>query len=150
HVAVEVEVALRGAPERAVREALDEIAPVEVAHRVLAVLVGRGDRAEPRLVVAQGELVRAAVGLLDLPEHVLRRAVVLEALDLLEHGADELVHALGIRAEAYADGVRPGEAVGARAHADAVDARSEEHTSELQSRENLVCRLLLEKKKAAF
>src|SRR5690606_16145721 len=28
-------------------------------------------------------------------------------------------------------------------------ARSEEHTSELQSRENLVCRLLLEKKKSA-
>src|SRR5690606_39821443 len=27
-----------------------------------------------------------------------------------------------------------------------VDGRSEEHTSELQSRENLVCRLLLEKK----
>src|SRR6266700_7295810 len=30
---------------------------------------------------------------------------------------------------------------------DAALARSEEHTSELQSRENLVCRLLLEKKK---
>src|SRR5690606_42069093 len=29
----------------------------------------------------------------------------------------------------------------------APDIRSEEHTSELQSRENLVCRLLLEKKK---
>src|SRR5690606_40145831 len=29
----------------------------------------------------------------------------------------------------------------------AAKARSEEHTSELQSRENLVCRLLLEKKK---
>src|SRR5438093_7699783 len=29
----------------------------------------------------------------------------------------------------------------------AVDARSEEHTSELQSLTNLVCRLLLEKKK---
>src|SRR5690606_41267315 len=28
--------------------------------------------------------------------------------------------------------------------------RSEEHTSELQSRENLVCRLLLEKKKIKF
>src|SRR5690606_40090102 len=28
--------------------------------------------------------------------------------------------------------------------------RSEEHTSELQSRENLVCRLLLEKKKSAI
>src|SRR5690606_5501975 len=31
-------------------------------------------------------------------------------------------------------------------HSDAI-RRSEEHTSELQSRENLVCRLLLEKKK---
>src|SRR5205085_11313003 len=31
--------------------------------------------------------------------------------------------------------------------ADAVTARSEEHTSELQSQSNLVCRLLLEKKK---
>src|SRR5690606_40892637 len=31
--------------------------------------------------------------------------------------------------------------------AQAVVPRSEEHTSELQSRENLVCRLLLEKKK---
>src|SRR5690606_6532621 len=29
-------------------------------------------------------------------------------------------------------------------------ARSEEHTSELQSRENLVCRLLLEKKKTRY
>src|SRR5690606_40736637 len=32
-------------------------------------------------------------------------------------------------------------------HRAAADLRSEEHTSELQSRENLVCRLLLEKKK---
>src|SRR5215475_7194828 len=32
-------------------------------------------------------------------------------------------------------------------HCPAVMSRSEEHTSELQSRENLVCRLLLEKKK---
>src|SRR5690606_39993592 len=31
--------------------------------------------------------------------------------------------------------------------AERVEKRSEEHTSELQSRENLVCRLLLEKKK---
>src|SRR2546427_7651710 len=30
---------------------------------------------------------------------------------------------------------------------DRVDSRSEEHTSELQSQSNLVCRLLLEKKK---
>src|SRR3712207_7420801 len=32
----------------------------------------------------------------------------------------------------------------------AFDPRSEEHTSELQSRQYLVCRLLLEKKKQAF
>src|SRR2546428_1290012 len=38
------------------------------------------------------------------------------------------------------DGVRLGTLVGAA-------ARSEEHTSELQSRSDLVCRLLLEKKK---
>src|SRR5690606_39525077 len=35
----------------------------------------------------------------------------------------------------------------AQHQADARGERSEEHTSELQSRENLVCRLLLEKKK---
>src|SRR5690606_40052259 len=34
-------------------------------------------------------------------------------------------------------------------HAEQEYARSEEHTSELQSRENLVCRLLLEKKKTS-
>src|SRR5690606_41393222 len=33
-----------------------------------------------------------------------------------------------------------------RAEASSFSLRSEEHTSELQSRENLVCRLLLEKK----
>src|SRR5690606_41819426 len=43
-----------------------------------------------------------------------------------------------------------GPAVYARSHSggfslDGLGARSEEHTSELQSRENLVCRLLLEK-----
>src|SRR5688572_30989353 len=32
-------------------------------------------------------------------------------------------------------------------HDDSTHARSEEHTSELQSQSNLVCRLLLEKKK---
>src|SRR5256886_12692114 len=36
------------------------------------------------------------------------------------------------------------------AGADAVPERSEEHTSELQSQSNLVCRLLLEKKKNTF
>src|SRR5207302_6971415 len=37
----------------------------------------------------------------------------------------------------------------ARRHQQVVRAKSEEHTSELQSRENLVCRLLLAKKKTS-
>src|SRR5690606_41892740 len=37
--------------------------------------------------------------------------------------------------------------LGGLRHVAAEEARSEEHTSELQSRENLVCRLLLETKK---
>src|SRR5690606_39949975 len=43
-------------------------------------------------------------------------------------------------------GLAVGLAVDARLAEDDHPARSEEHTSELQSRENLVCRLLLEKK----
>src|SRR5690606_39529384 len=43
-------------------------------------------------------------------------------------------------------GLRPGEKLYEELLND-LENRSEEHTSELQSRENLVCRLLLEKKK---
>src|SRR5690606_41886032 len=46
-------------------------------------------------------------------------------------------HGAGRHADAGAHGRRSGSR----------QSRSEEHTSELQSRENLVCRLLLEKKK---
>src|SRR3712207_9207020 len=42
---------------------------------------------------------------------------------------------------------RPARARPARRRADLLRRRSEEHTSELQSRQYLVCRLLLEKKK---
>src|SRR5690606_39914015 len=42
-----------------------------------------------------------------------------------------------------------GPTVGATTQRPVLPQRSEEHTSELQSRENLVCRLLLEKKKTA-
>src|SRR5690606_39492252 len=48
--------------------------------------------------------------------------------------------------EIVAAGVR--EIVVFHSSVDAMVPRSEEHTSELQSRENLVCRLLLEKKKS--
>src|SRR2546430_12999235 len=43
--------------------------------------------------------------------------------------------------------VVPGALAHQRVAADAIMPRSEEHTSELQSQSNLVCRLLLEKKK---
>src|SRR5690606_40276678 len=58
---------------------------------------------------------------------------------------DALPISAGPRRRGRRDGIRhrhrPHRPVGA------VTMRSEEHTSELQSRENLVCRLLLEKKK---
>src|SRR5690606_42054108 len=46
----------------------------------------------------------------------------------------------------HADGAPRARAPRALRHRPARCVRSEEHTSELQSRENLVCRLLLEKK----
>src|SRR5690606_41842485 len=46
-----------------------------------------------------------------------------------------------------ADGLTGGENGGGDGVLPRFAVRSEEHTSELQSRENLVCRLLLEKKK---
>src|SRR5690606_39904514 len=49
----------------------------------------------------------------------------------------------GLRSNVGYDGVHPMREAWARTSA---VLRSEEHTSELQSRENLVCRLLLEKK----
>src|SRR5690606_39447636 len=58
-----------------------------------------------------------------------------------EHNAAALRRMLGGEKGAYRDTVI------LNAAAALVVGRSEEHTSELQSRENLVCRLLLEKKK---
>src|SRR5258708_30338641 len=54
------------------------------------------------------------------------------------------------RSQALADELRPerpAAANEAKRLAQALDGRSEEHTSELQSPDHLVCRLLLEKKK---
>src|SRR3712207_7645547 len=78
----------------------------------------RSDLAAERLVLLQ---LRA-----QLLDPLLGALVVApSALGLLQHAAQQ--------------------AAGQRAPRD--DARSEEHTSELQSRQYLVCRLLLEKKK---
>src|SRR5690606_39293761 len=61
-----------------------------------------------------------------------------------------IAHVLATRLRAAVRGAwRPGDAVvlAAAGSSDPAAARSEEHTSELQSRENPVCRLLLEKQK---
>src|SRR3712207_7375454 len=60
-----------------------------------------------------------------------------------EREHDERAHAADERLEEHA---RPLGALAGRVE-ERVVARSEEHTSELQSRQYLVCRLLLEKKK---
>src|SRR3712207_8801015 len=62
------------------------------------------------------------------------------AVQQLAAGADGAGAGLPVGAQPGLAGARPGRAGGAL-------LRSEEHTSELQSRQYLVCRLLLEKKK---
>src|SRR2546421_9073325 len=74
-----------------------------------------------------------------------RKAFVAKAIDHPVVNADQRVHlGLADRCEmrgeiALADQLRAG--------SNQIQRRSEEHTSELQSRSDLVCRLLLEKKK---
>src|SRR5207302_8399740 len=67
----------------------------------------------------------------------------------VEHvGQEETTRHAAVAGERCAGGDRERRAPGAGDDAAGARAlRSEEHTSELQSRENLVCRLLLEKKK---
>src|SRR3712207_8647604 len=61
-------------------------------------------------------------------------------------GLEDKAHPLGPEACALPVG-HPGD--GLATDQDLAPVRSEEHTSELQSRQYLVCRLLLEKKKAS-
>src|SRR3712207_7510240 len=71
--------------------------------------------------------------------HVLRRRTAAAAHQSEAEFADELL----VRGSELGGSERVVRAVGAEDG----QARSEEHTSELQSRQYLVCRLLLEKKK---
>src|SRR2546422_2290864 len=64
-----------------------------------------------------------------------------ESLPLIQLWADSLPHAAAV------GGVALGNWSSLDGGEDALERRSEEHTSELQSRLHLVCRLLLEKKK---
>src|SRR5207249_11913157 len=76
------------------------------------------------------------------PYTTLFRSQLVHVRSLWAAGAD----GRGLRADAAGAGGLRRERPGQRA---AADSRSEEHTSELQSRFDLVCRLLLEKKKSA-
>src|SRR3712207_8407415 len=73
-------------------------------------------------------------------------------VDRLDAGEDRLLHRLALDHARGLELGRPGllgvdVALAVERVAERVD-RSEEHTSELQSRQYLVCRLLLEKKKS--
>src|SRR3712207_7562600 len=75
---------------------------------------------------------------------LFRSLLVVEAVDQVLHQVHRRARCTGVELTA------PGGPVGGLRVLDAVDRavwqRSEEHTSELQSRQYLVCRLLLEKK----
>src|SRR5439155_15563241 len=72
--------------------------------------------------------------------------------DARQTAAAQVARAQALALEMYPAGMRAHARALARADAagdyKAVPARSEEHTSELQSRGHIVCRLLLDKKKA--
>src|SRR5690606_39314336 len=84
--------------------------------------------------------LRAPIRLINLLDQAagVERAIrrLLEGPDLTKEAAAERLPCLGGRVPHRRAAGRDGRSV----------RRSEEHTSELQSRENLVCRLLLEKK----
>src|SRR5688572_20208984 len=80
-------------------------------------------------------VLRALAALFDLPRQALRWRT--QQKERAMHGSllDGIAHLLA------------GRFIRARKSAESALGRSEEHTSELQSQSNLVCRLLLEKKK---
>src|SRR5690625_5364966 len=76
-------------------------------------------------------------------QHVLFEAVQLQRASLRRG-----THSVKNRSEVRGGGKKPFRQKGTgNARQGTIRARSEEHTSELQSRGHLVCRLLLEKKK---
>src|SRR5690606_39748311 len=96
---------------------------------------------ENSIVVSPGANARVDIAMVDRAADAIRAAAVLFAV--LEVPLSTVEHAVRLAADT---GVRV--VVNASPVADLSEStRSEEHTSELQSRENLVCRLLLEKKK---
>src|SRR3712207_6992095 len=81
------------------------------------------------------------------PYTTLFRSRVADEHDLAAEEVVEVERQVDVRVQALLEGQVDPQADRARAHLPGAAVRSEEHTSELQSRQYLVCRLLLEKKK---
>src|SRR5256886_12605451 len=105
----------------------------------------------PPLLVCGGEVIRPPHG--NVPVGLLSDAVFESARCQLNSGdrfilvTDGVTEAENAAGEFFEDFRLEAAAVKAPALDEIFSARSEEHTSELQSQSNLVCRLLLEKKK---
>src|SRR5204863_4013723 len=109
-------------------------------------LLGLGDVAavgarHGALFLADGAVLSVQLGRLRLGD-LSFLALLMDALVLVR---EPIVHLLAARVR-----LLPLRVVGHGEDAPAPRARSEEHTSELQSRRELVCRLLLEKKKHEY
>src|SRR2546428_5031177 len=83
----------------------------------------------------------------ELMEPFTRFTAVAAPLDLANVDTDRIIPARFLRKPRGAPGYASFLFHDVRFNADGAERRSEEHTSELQSRSDLVCRLLLEKKK---
>src|SRR5690606_1867608 len=146
YAVVRVLPALVREPPRRLARVLDEAVAV-----LVAVLIDPRERTldvrpEPPEMLEVAGLLEIAGREHDEERRRVDRTVVQAERNLLAHGhlaAAHLVHDLAGLGVAIRI-----EHVGLLRRKHVEDApRSEEHTSELQSRENLVCRLLLEKKK---
>src|SRR5690606_40179706 len=131
------------AAERIAEIVVREGQRVEAGARILSLESSRGDA---QLAAAEADVVRQREMLAEL-----RNGARSEDIDQLRANL-AAAQAQARDARAYSARLQPlgsRQLVAAaeldRARAAAASARSEEHTSELQSRENLVCRLLLDK-----
>src|SRR5690606_39000067 len=145
------DIALAAVPRQQQREER-----VQADERRGAVLLAELLEATPQRIVDRREHQCAAAGLLRRARPVERQAVHVrnagqpldpERLELVVIVAKqrriEPVRIVDVSQRRHAPGQRLAVLVGEK-------GRSEEHTSELQSREKLVCRLLLEKKKKRY
>src|SRR2546429_9980072 len=96
----------------------------------------------PNMFKIAGELTAAVI-------HVAARTVATHALSIFGDHSDVMAARSTGFAMLASNSVQEAHDLALIAHAATLESRSEEHTSELQSRLHLVCRLLLEKKNTA-